>query len=243
MISDSSGIGIAVAFSAGLLSFVSPCVLPLVPSYLTFVTGMSLEDVRRSRQATLTHAILFVFGFSLIFIALGATASVVGRVLLNEREWVARIGGVLIIAFGLYLMGIFNLPAFGRDTRIHLRDKPIGYLGTVVVGLAFGAGWSPCLGPILGAILMYTATMADLHRGLVLLTAYSAGLAVPFLISAVAVEELIGFAQRHRARLAWLTRASGVVLVLVGLLLVSGYMTLLTGALQRITPAALYRRL
>jgi cytochrome c-type biogenesis protein len=243
MTGDSSGVGLAVAFSAGLLSFVSPCVLPLVPSYLTFVTGMSLDDVRRSRRATLVHAALFVFGFSLIFVALGATASVVGRVLLNEREWVARIGGVLIIAFGLYLLGLFNLPAFGRDTRIHLRDKPLGYLGSVTVGLAFGAGWSPCLGPILGAILMYTATVADLRRGLPLLMAYSAGLAVPFLVAAVAVEELIGFAARHRARLAWITRASGAVLVFVGVLLVSGYMTLLTGALQGITPAALYRRL
>jgi cytochrome c-type biogenesis protein len=112
-----------------------------------------------------------------------------------------------------------------------------------VVGMAFGAGWSPCLGPILGAILMYATTVADMHRGLVLLAAYSAGLAVPFLVAAVAVEELIAFAQRHRARLAWLNRASGVVLILVGVLLVTGYMTLLTGALQRITPAALYRRL
>ena len=240
---ESSGIGLAVAFSAGLLSFVSPCVLPLVPSYLTFVTGMSLEDVSVSRRATLVHAILFVIGFSLVFIALGATASVVGRVLLNEREWVARTGGILIILFGLYLLGLFNLPAFGRDTRVHLRDKPLGFLGTIVVGMAFGAGWSPCLGPILGAILMYATTVGDLHRGLLLLTAYSAGLALPFLIAAVAVEELIAFAQRHRARLAWLTRASGVVLVLVGILLVTGYMTLLTGALQRITPEALYRRL
>jgi len=240
---DTGSIGLAAAFAAGLISFVSPCVLPLVPSYLTFVTGMSLDDVRRSRAATLVHAALFVAGFSIIFVALGATASVVGRLLLNEREWVARVGGFLIIAFGLYLMGVFNVAAFGRDTRVHLRDKPLGYLGTIVVGMAFGAGWSPCLGPILGAILMYATTVADMHRGLVLLTAYSAGLAVPFLVAAVAVEELIGFAQRHRARLAWLSRASGLVLVVVGLLLVTGYMTLLTGALQRITPAALYKRL
>jgi cytochrome c-type biogenesis protein len=236
-------IGILVAFVAGLVSFVSPCVLPLVPSYLTFITGISLEDVQSSRRFALLHAFLFVIGFSIVFVTMGVAASAIGRVLLVHRVWVARVGGAIIILFGLYLTGAFNVGILGRDTRVHLRNKPLGFLGTVVVGMAFGAGWSPCLGPILGAILTFAATAGDAARGAVLLSAYSAGLAVPFLISAVALEELIGFAQRNRARLAWLTKASGVLLILVGLLLVSGYLTVLTGTLHQMTPAWILNRM
>ncbi|HEY5219082.1 MAG TPA: cytochrome c biogenesis protein CcdA [Gemmatimonadaceae bacterium] len=236
-------IGLAAAFVAGLVSFVSPCVLPLVPSYLTFITGVSLEDVQSSRRFALLHAVLFVIGFSIVFVTMGVAASAIGRLLLVHRVWVARVGGTIIIVFGLYLAGAFNLGFLGRDTRIHLRDKPLGYFGTVIVGMAFGAGWSPCLGPILGAILTVAATSGNAGRGAVLLGAYSAGLAVPFLLSAVALEELIGFAQRNRARLAWVTRASGVLLIVVGLLLVSGYLTVLTGMLQRMTPAFILQRM
>ena len=236
-------IGLVVAFVAGLVSFISPCVLPLVPSYLTFITGISLEDVQSSRRFALLHAFLFVIGFSIVFVTMGVAASALGRLLLVHREWVARVGGVIIILFGLYLVGAFNLPFLGRDTRVHLRNKPLGYFGTVIVGMAFGAGWSPCLGPILGSILTYAATAGDAGRGAVLLTAYSAGLAVPFLISAVALEELIVFAQRNRARLAWLTKASGVLLIVVGVLLVSGYLTVLTGTLQKMTPDFILKRM
>ncbi|HET7632204.1 MAG TPA: cytochrome c biogenesis protein CcdA [Gemmatimonadaceae bacterium] len=235
--------GLLVAFLAGLISFLSPCVLPLVPSYLTFITGISLEDVRGSRRFALLHAALFVLGFSMVFVAMGVAASAVGRTLLVHRQWLARAGGAVIIVFGLYLAGAFNIGFLARDTRPHLRSKPLGYLGTVVVGMAFGAGWSPCLGPILGSILTFAATAGDAGRGAVLLSAYSLGLAVPFLVSAVALEELIGFAQRNRARLAWLTRASGVLLVVVGVLLVTGYLTVLTGLLQRLTPAWILNRI
>ena len=187
MESTAGSLGIFIAFSAGLLSFLSPCVLPLVPSYVTFITGMTLEDLRHTKRETLLHAILFVCGFSLIFLALGAGATVFGQVMLRYRDWISRIGGVLIIVFGLYMLGVFNLGLLARDTRLHIANKPIGYLGTLVVGIAFGAGWSPCIGPILGAILTMAANEADLQRGLVLLAAYSAGLAVPFLLAAVMV--------------------------------------------------------
>src|SRR5256885_5406788 len=135
--------GLLVAFSAGLLSCLSACVLPVVPSYVTFITEMSLDEVRVARRPALIHALLFVLGFSLIFIALGATASVLGRVLFVARVWLARLGGVLIIAFGLYLLGAFNIRLLSRDRRVHLADKPLGYLGTMFVGIAFGAGWTP----------------------------------------------------------------------------------------------------
>lgn len=235
--------GLLVAFSAGLLSFLSPCVLPLVPSYLTFITGLSLEEVRTSRRTALIHALLFVLGFSLIFIALGATASVLGRVLFVARVWIARAGGALIILFGLYLLGVFNFRMLAQDRRVYLADKPIGYLGTVLVGLAFGAGWTPCIGPILGSILIYTSSTADLHRGLLLLTAYSAGLAVPFLIAALAIDRFLAAFARWRGAMKWVNRVGGVLLIVVGLLLITNYFTVLAGWLQALTPDALRTRI
>lgn len=235
--------GLLVSFSAGLLSFLSPCVLPLVPSYVTFITEMSLEEVRTARRTALVHALLFVLGFSLIFIALGATASVLGRVLFVARAWIARIGGALIIVFGLYLLGAFNVRLLSQDKRVYLADKPLGYLGTVVVGLAFGAGWTPCIGPILGSILIYSSSTADLHRGLLLLTAYSAGLALPFIVAALAIDRFLAAFARYRGAMKWVNRVGGVVLIAAGLLLVTNYFTVLAGWLQALTPDALRSRL
>jgi len=238
-----ASLGLLVSFSAGLLSFLSPCVLPLVPSYVTFITEMSLEEVRTARRTALVHALLFVLGFSLIFIALGATASVLGRVLFVARAWIARIGGALIIVFGLYLLGAFNVRLLSQDKRVHLADKPLGYLGTVVVGLAFGAGWTPCIGPILGSILIYSSSTADLHRGLLLLTAYSAGLAIPFIVAALAIDRFLAAFARYRGAMKWVNRVCGVVLIAAGLLLVTNYFTVLAGWLQALTPDALRTRL
>src|SRR6478672_4348614 len=235
--------GLLVAFSAGLLSFLSPCVLPLVPSYVTFITEMSLEEVRSARRTALVHALLFVLGFSLIFIALGATASVLGRVLFVARAWIARIGGALIIVFGLYLLGAFNVRLLSQDKRVYLADTPPGYLGTVLVGLAFGAGWTPCIGPILGSILIYSSSTADLHRGLLLLTAYSAGLAIPFIVAALAIDRFLAVFARYRGAMKWVNRVGGVILIAAGLLLVTSYFTLLASWLQGLTPDALRTRI
>jgi cytochrome c-type biogenesis protein len=218
-------------------------VLPLVPSYVTFITELSLEEVRTSRRTALVHALLFVLGFSIIFIALGATASVLGRVLFVARVWIARLGGALIIVFGLYLLGVFNFRALAQDKRIYLADKPLGYLGTVLVGLAFGAGWTPCIGPILGSILIYTSSTADLQRGLLLLTAYSAGLAIPFIAAALAIDRFLAAFARYRSTLKWVNRVGGVILIAAGLLLVTSYFTLLASWLQGLTPDALRTRI
>jgi cytochrome c-type biogenesis protein len=218
-------------------------VLPLIPSYVTFVTGLSLEDVQRSRRAALVHSLLFVLGFTIIFLALGATATGLGRLLGYHRDWIGRIGGVLVILLGLYLLGVFNLGALARERRFHIADKPVGYLGSVLVGVAFGAGWTPCIGPILGGVLTYTASSADFGRGMLLLTAYSLGLAVPFLVAALAVERFITFFQRFRAHMVWVSRAAGVLLIAVGLLMVTNYMTILSSAMQGLTPDFLLRRL
>ena len=240
---EAVSLGVVISFTAGLLSFLSPCVLPLIPSYVTFVTGLSLEDVQRSRKTALVHALLFVAGFSLIFLALGATATAVGRLLLVHRQWISRVGGVLVVLLGLYLLGAFNMRFLARERRFHISDKPLGYLGTLLVGVAFGAGWSPCIGPILGGILTYTATQAELQRGLVLLGAYSLGLAIPFVIAAVAVERFIAVFQRYRSKLIWVDRIAGALLIVVGVLMLTNYMTVLTGYLQGLTPSALRSRL
>jgi cytochrome c-type biogenesis protein len=235
--------GFVVAFTAGLLSFLSPCVLPLIPSYVTFITGMSVDEVRVARGTALTHSLLFIAGFTLIFLALGATATTLGLVLTHYRGWISRIGGALIILFGLYLLGVFNIGALARERRVHLADKPVGYLGTALVGVAFGAGWTPCIGPILGSILIYTSSTADLGRGLLLLTAYSLGLAVPFVAAALAVDHFVTAFARVRRHLAWVSRASGVLLIGIGLLLVTNYFSILASYLQALTPEAIKSRI
>jgi cytochrome c-type biogenesis protein len=242
-VSDPASLGLALAFSAGLLSFVSPCVLPLIPSYLTFVTGVGFDDLGSSRRAALVHALLFVLGFTLIFVALGASATALGRVLIAYRVWITRLGGALVVLFGLYLLGVVRVALFDRERRVHLANKPVGYLGTVLVGIAFGAGWTPCLGPILGAILTYTAATADLSRGLPLLLAYSLGLALPFLLAAVAVERFLETVTKLRPHLARVSQVSGVLLVLVGGMMMLDYFTVLATYLQAMTPAALRSRL
>ena len=217
--------------------------LPLVPSYVTFITGMSLDDVQRTRRTAMVHALLFILGFTLIFLALGAGATMLGGVLRAYRDWISRIGGALIIVFGLYLLGVFNIAAFARERRVHFADKPVGYLGTVLVGVAFGAGWTPCIGPILGAILTYTASSADLERGLQLLTAYSLGLAVPFFLAAVLVQRFLSVSARIKRQMVWVSRASGVLLIAVGLLMVTNYFTILASYLQALTPEAIQKRI
>ena len=240
---ETTSIGVAVAFGAGLLSFLSPCVLPLIPSYITFITGVGLDDLAQARRASLVHGLLFVLGFTLIFLALGAGATAIGNILLRQREWISRIGGVVIIVFGLYLMGVLNIGFFSRERRVHLADKPVGYLGTVFVGIAFGAGWTPCLGPILSSILLYTSTQADFTRGMWLLLAYSLGLAVPFLLSAVAIERFTAFFQRMRRQMVWISRASGVVMIVIGVMLVTNYFTVLASWLTTLTPEFLLERI
>lgn len=240
---EPASFGLAIAFSAGLLSFLSPCVLPLIPSYLTFVTGVGFDELGRARRSALVHALLFVAGFTLIFVTLGASATLLGRVLLHYRVWITRLGGALVVLFGLYLLGAVRVSAFDRERRVHLTNKPIGYLGTLLVGVAFGAGWTPCLGPILGAILTYTAAQADLTRGLPLLLAYSLGLALPFLVAAVAVERFLETVTRIRPYLARISQVSGVLLIIVGVMMMLDYFTIIGAYLQSVTPDALRSRL
>ena len=240
---EAPAIGVLVAFGAGLLSCLSPCVLPLIPSYVTFITGLSIDEVQNARRVALVHGVLFVLGFTLIFLAMGATATMLGQALLQYRNWISRIGGVIIIIFGLYMLGAMNIGFLSRERRFHVQDKPVGYFGTMFVGAAFGAGWTPCLGPILGSILLYTGRQADLAKGMWLLFAYSVGLAVPFLISAVAIDRFSAFFKRMRNRMVWVSRISGVAMIAIGILLVTNYFTVLASWLTGLTPDFLLERI
>jgi cytochrome c-type biogenesis protein len=232
-----------VAFLAGLLSFLSPCVLPLVPSYLGFVTGFTLEEMVGRRRLAMIHSVLFVLGFSLIFILLGAGATALGRTLNYYQDWVTRIGGALIIFFGLYMVGVIKLGFMAQEQRVHLDRKPLGYLGSVLVGMAFGAGWTPCIGPLLGAILSMAASQDDVQRGVTLLAWYSAGLAVPFLVTAYAVETFFDWFKKFRRYMPLVQKVAGVLLLVVGILMVSGQFTRLASWLQSLTPEFLRSRI
>ena len=238
-------IGIFIALGAGVLSFLSPCVLPLVPSYLTFVTGMSLEDLQEGvdRRATLIHATLFVVGFSAIFILLGASASFLGQFFKHYETLIARLGGVVIILLGLHMMGVFRLLPLMQEKRLHLRDKPAGYLGTLGVGMAFGAGWTPCIGPVLGAILTYGFSRDSMWAGVGLLTVYSIGLAIPFLVAALALDWFLQAFKRFRRFMPLVEKASGGLLVFLGVLLLTGSFTVLSSWLARFTPSFILDRI
>jgi cytochrome c-type biogenesis protein len=238
-----ASLGLVVAFAAGVLSFLSPCVLPLVPSYVGFLTGMTLDETAARRRLAVGHALLFVVGFSLVFVLLGASATALGGALKHYQIWLQRAGGVLIILFGLICLGVIRVGWMEQERRLQLRDKPVGFLGSALVGMAFGFGWTPCIGPVLGAILGLAATSTDVTRGMLLLGVYSAGLALPFLAAAWALDAFLHWFQRFRKYLPWVMRASGAMLVLVGLLLVSGEFTRLAGWLQALTPEFIRSRI
>jgi cytochrome c-type biogenesis protein len=238
-------VSFAVAFAAGLLSFLSPCVLPIVPGYLGFITGMSLDELRGGvdRRAALVPALFFVSGFSLIFLLMGASATLIGQVLLRYQDWIARIGGVIILIFALHLLGVFRIGALLRERRFHLSSSPTGYAGATVAGMAFGAGWTPCLGPVLGALLTYASARATLGMGMLLLGGYALGLAVPFLLAAVATGAFLSASRRFHRFIPVAEKVSGAVLLVVGLLLVTGTFTVLSAWAARMTPAFLLERL
>ena len=236
-------LGYLVAFSAGLLSFLSPCVLPLIPSYATYVTGMTLDDLTQAdrnralhRGAVLVHGTLFVLGFTLVFLALGAGSTFFGAMLRHYRDWIERVGGVMLIVFGLWLLGVFRLAVTKREFRFSFSDRPLGYLGSVLIGVAFGAGWTPCIGPVLAGILTMAAASETMGTGMLMLLFYSLGLAIPFLLAALLLDRFLVGYKSFRKWLPWVERVSGVLLILVGVLLVTGAFTVLSGIFAQWTP-------
>ncbi len=241
-------LGVAVAFSAGLLSFLSPCVLPLFPSYLSFITGMSVDRLAAdvgagSRGRVILHSLAFIVGFSLVFIALGASFSAAGQFLLDYRGWIRIGGGLLIIVFGLSIAGILRIGIFSRTRQIEIKTKPAGYIGTFAVGVTFAIGWTPCVGPILGSILSLAGTAETVRTGIGLLIAYSAGLALPFFLSSLALGGFLKFFKRYRAVMPVVERVAGGLLVLVGLLVVTNYFVVLNSYAISLTPQWLLKRL
>jgi cytochrome c-type biogenesis protein len=238
-----SNLSLFIAFTAGLFTFISPCVLPLIPSYLSFITGISLEqfnsaeDSKKLRRVTVFHSLMFILGFSIIFILLGASATYFGSLLRQYKDLIAKIGGALIIIFGIHISGLLKIRFLQKEKRMHLRDKPLGYFGSVLVGLAFAAGWTPCIGPILGTILVFAGTTANLFRGIFLLMSYSLGLAIPFFLTSLAVNSALPYFKKLTAHLRIISIISGIFLIAIGILLITGYFNRLGMYLSSILPS------
>lgn len=232
MIEDISN---SAAIAAGLLSFFSPCILPLVPSYFTFITGLSLEDLTGSQTTAVHRQIIlstmaFVLGFSTVFVFLGASASYLSGLILEAKTFLRIAGGVLIILLGLHLLGILRVRALLFEKRIHINHKPLHFFGVFLIGMAFGAGWSPCIGPLLGTILILAGSQESVGRGVMLLSLYSAGLAVPFLFLSIFINFLIHFVRRTAKLVRYFNYAAGVLLIMTGLLLITDKLRLLSYA-------------
>jgi cytochrome c-type biogenesis protein len=223
---------IAISFAAGILSFLSPCVLPLVPGYISLISGVSIDGLKEgtsNRRAVIINSLAFNAGLSVIFLILGTTAGLVGAAI-TSNPWVRIIGGLVIIAFGLQLIGLLKISALYKDTRFFSDDKPRGIFGSAALGMAFAAGWTPCIGPILGGIIGLAATSGGWRSGLVLSAFYSAGLAVPFLLTGLGINQFLSFYKNFRRHLHKVEVVSGVVLIVVGLLVMSGQSTLLASS-------------
>ncbi len=238
-----------VAFTAGLMSFLSPCVLPLIPSYLSFVSGVSLEDMRgqtvksQVRRQVVLNSLSFIMGFSLVFISLGASASLLGGLFIGYRSFIRILGGSLISLVGLYLIGVFKIPALDRYVQFNLKGKPAGYMGSLLVGITFAVAWTPCVGPILGAVLMLAGTSAEVDKGVLLLATYAAGLGLPFFLSALAVDSFFHFSQAFRRYIRIVHVGGGVLLLIIGILLLTDYLTYLNTYTISLTPEWLLKRL
>lgn len=241
MLESLSQTSLMAAFFAGFLSFVSPCVLSLVPSYLMYITGLSLERLvdtdehHEVRRTIIVNTLLFITGFTLVFIAFGASASLIGRILTDYQGLIRKIGGTLTILFGLYLMGILKLRLLMlmMEKRIHLPTRPAGYVGSLLVGAAFAAGWTPCVGPVLGTMLLYASTTDTLADGVTLLAFYSLGLGMPLLAAAMSVDRFLVQFRRVRAYIGVTSVISGMLLVVFGFMILSDSLALLTGLFER----------
>jgi cytochrome c-type biogenesis protein len=224
---DTSNISLGLAFLAGLASFLSPCVFSLVPAYIGYLggraAGSSNHDSSINRWLTFSHGLAFVLGFSIVFIILGVTTSALGSLLYDARDWIAKIGGIVVVIFGLHMIGIFRISFLEYDTRRQeLPDPKLGYLSSALMGIFFSAGWSPCVGPVLGSILTLSFTSGSVNQGAYLLTAYSAGLAIPFLLAALAIGWVTNVIRRYGRVMRYVEIVMGVVLVIVGFMLLLG---------------------
>lgn len=216
------GVSFSVAFVAGILSFLSPCVLPVVPGYISYMSGMSLEEVKRARGRAFwivtINSVLFVAGFSTVFISMGAGASYIGQMLVNNRFWIEKVAGIVIFVFGLHLMGIMRISALYMERRANV-SRTTSYLSSFVMGLAFAFGWSPCIGPVLGAILVMASRLETAGQGVLLLASYSLGLGIPFLIVGMAMGKFMPAFDRLKRHLDLMEKFAGALLMILGVLI------------------------
>lgn len=233
---ESTNITFVGAFIAGLLSFLSPCVLPLIPSYITYITGLSFADLKAEhpsslvRKKTMIHSLLFIAGFTVVFAAFGASATYIGSFFQAHMSAVRKIGGILIILFGVHVTGIVHLGMLLGEKRITIHRKPAGYVGSFLVGLAFAAGWTPCIGPILASILMLAATEEKVYTGMSLLLTYSLGLGTPFFLSALALHKFLALFNRFRKSIRIFEICTGLFLIVIGVLIFTNSLTVISQA-------------
>ena len=234
---SSQHISYLISFSAGFLSFISPCVLPIIPSYLSYITGLSFkeltspDDRSKARKVALTNSLVFILGFSTIFILLGASATLMGRVLISYLATVRQIGGLIIIFFGLSMMGLIKPAFLMKDVHFKFYRRPVGYLGSYLVGVAFGAGWTPCVGPILGSILMYASASVSVLTGIELLAVYSLGLGLPLFLASLGIQSFLSYYKKATRYLWLVSGTSGVFLIAVGILIFTNSLARLTAFL------------
>jgi len=239
-VSQHQDISVLIAFSAGVLSFVSPCVLPLVPSYISYITGVSFKELTdadtrsKVRWATVSHSLLFIVGFSTVFILMGASASYLGQLLSKYQYWIMKIGGVLVIILGIHFTGLINIPFLQMERRFELKGKPLGYLGSFLVGIVFAAGWTPCIGPILSTILLYASTSKSFGTGMYLLTAYSIGLGVPFFLASLAFNSFLSAFDKMKKYMRGITLVSGFFLIAIGILFLTDQFRVLNAYLNEL---------
>jgi len=228
------------AFGAGLLSFISPCVLPIVPGYLSFISGVSIDELQKKQSKAVykvfLNSLFFVLGFSVVFIALGASATVVSGFLTDYMHIIGKVAGVVIIILGLHYIGLFKIKLLNYEKRFNMSDKKIGPLGAFLVGFAFAFGWTPCIGPILATILAIAAAEDTLWRGIILLSFYSAGLAIPFLLTALAFNAFISVSSKIKKHFRIVEIIGGVFLILVGLLIFTDSLSYLSGMFSQWFP-------
>jgi cytochrome c-type biogenesis protein len=234
------------AFGAGLLSFISPCVLPLIPGYLSYISGMSLDEMRGTGVATvappevrnrvLLSSLAFILGFSIVFIALGASATALGQFLMQRLTILGRIAGAIIVLFGLHTMGLLRIDWLYQEKRVQTNRRPAGFFGATLVGIAFAFGWTPCIGPILAGILAIAAAQNTIGQGIRLLAAYSAGLAIPFFAAALAINQFFSAFARIRKHYHVIELASGALLVVIGILIFTNRFTIIARTLQPYLP-------
>jgi cytochrome c-type biogenesis protein len=230
MLSDP--ISYTAALGAGLLSFFSPCILPLIPAYFTFITGYSLEELTGEQPGAVRHKVVrstiaYVLGFSLVFILMGASASYLGSLAFKYRDIIRIGGGIIIILLGLHLIGVLRWRGLDFERRLTLQTKPMHFMGTFLVGMAFGAGWSPCIGPLLGSVLVLAGNQQTVSQGVALLCVYSAGLAIPFLVLSVFINFLLRFIRKATRALKWFNAVAGILLILMGGLLLADKLSVL----------------